>query len=738
VKFLRILLPAGTLLVSAALAVPGVSTSLDDARTVSHNRSDSVGIVIDDVTPAAPKPTSKHEPLDVTLTLTNKSGTELKGVRIVGERGDPIGTQEALDKALESAEPPASPGLRIPSDPKLVVDLPIGGSQTVTFETTTSTIDDNKGICICATADQPLIYPLFFSAHTTGAGGVDQRLGVAATYLPSFAEARAPLDVTWIWPLLDAPHRLNDDTVFTDDLLASEVGLSGRLDRALQVVEDAGRTVPITVLVDPELLDELEVMADATNPYMVEVDGKPTPGTGQTAAKQWLDRFATMLTTEPDVQVQLTPYGDPDVESLSTNGLGWSHDMPDEMKSRVVEALAGRSIDATLAWPSSGSISSPTLTTLATSGVSTVVLNSRAVDTGSGSTVAPGLARLEVARHDDVAAALLSPAIEKYVTPAVTIGGQPPTTLPQILAELAVRVAGEPDVEHAVTLAPPRYVNPDVDAAVRTIKETSQSTFARPISLSTAVSGSLIPTGASHLAPVPASAPGLPLGTIDAVENAIEAVPKVSSLLDTEHDAAAKAFIDSLPAAIQRAESSAWAEPSAEADGTRFAIALQDRIDAVVYGVRIVAKPSGSYTLASDTSPLPITVENTLPYQVLIKVGITTVPSGLAGFDTKAMPARPVAAHQKATVNVSTSIDRSGRIRIRAVVLTPTNTEVGHSVTLVVRSTALGLIGVVITIVAGVVLALALLVRFARRFRDRRRAIPAPVGEPTPQPEPIP
>jgi hypothetical protein len=241
---------------------------------------------------------------------------------------------------------------------------------------------------------------------------------------------------------------------------------------------------------------------------------------------------------------------------------------------------------------------------------------------------------------------------------------------------------------------------------------------------------------------VPPAAPGLPLGTVEAVQDAVQAVPKVAALLDTKTDAAAKAFVDSLPPALQRAESSAWADPAAEADGTRFATALQSRIAAVSSGVRIVAKQSGSYTLASANAPLPITVENTLPYRIDVRIKITTVPDGLAGFTTKGTDKQYVVeANQKRSLNIPTSIDRSGRIRIRVVLITATNEEVGQPVILVVRSTVLGLIGVVITIVAGVVLALALIVRFARRFRRKRSAaaVPPPSTPTTvTQPEPIP
>ena len=52
--------------------------------------------------------------------------------------------------------------------------------------------------------------------------------------------------VTWLWPLIDRPHRITTstnggaDAVFIDDDLAVAVATSGRLDRALQVLEQIG------------------------------------------------------------------------------------------------------------------------------------------------------------------------------------------------------------------------------------------------------------------------------------------------------------------------------------------------------------------------------------------------------------------------------------------------------------------------------------------------------------------
>ena len=201
-------------------------------------------------------------------------------------------------------------------------------------------------------------------------------------------------------------------------------------------------------------------------------------------------------------------------------------------------------------------------------------------------------------------------------------------------------------------------------------------------------------------------------------------VPALKTMLSSTD---ADALLGSLPAAVQRAESTAWRTNVAA--GNSFAQLLTARIDTLQSGVRIV-KPSGSgtYTLASNNSPLPITVENTLTVPVTVRVRLSTV-NGVPGFSADEVGAQTLAPGSKITLHIPTHAERTGRFDVQAVLLTPSNEQIGIPVVLSVRSTALGLIGVVITVAAGGVLALAWLIRFVRLWRGRsaRRLGPGPV-----------
>jgi hypothetical protein len=170
------------------------------------------------------------------------------------------------------------------------------------------------------------------------------------------------------------------------------------------------------------------------------------------------------------------------------------------------------------------------------------------------------------------------------------------------------------------------------------------------------------------------------------------------------------------------------------ATGATRARQLTRTINTLLAGVHIVQRTnkSGSYTLGSSNSKLPITVQNDLAYQVRVRISVETV-NDVPGFDTPGNDkAYAVAARSQRTVPLSTEVSRTGRFAIVAQLMTPSSQPVGSSVNLTVHSTVLGVVGVVITIAAGAVLLIALVVRFARRLR-KRDASP-PVTDPAPTP----
>lgn len=716
-----------TLAMPAALAAPAA------APTAAHTPSASgVLLQVVSMTPSSPLISSTPKPLTVELQITNTSATAIGAVKITGLRGDPMATGEELTTAF--SRPPTSPsGREIRTKQPVTVNLDASATpRTVTFVTSTETTDETtdgpSSICLCADG----VYPLYFQAQrsTTSNSASSTPLATAVTYLPSRAtKPQQPVDVSWVWPLVDRPHRLLDDgkdstadNVFTDDDLATTVGTDGRLTRALATItqlEGAGE-VPVTLMIDPELLDELDVMSTG---YFVRNGNSSTRGTGGPAAREWLDQLATILASYPkSVAVQLTPYADPDVQSLHSHDLGWSASMPAQMRQHVAALLPGQPITSTVSWPSANAVSSGTLGVLVDKGTRTIVVSASSVTPRDGGTNGSptGIARLSRHSHT-VAAAVTDNTVQRYTSTVVadrpsaaTLPGT--AQLPQLVSLIAIRAAQAPNSPHSVVITPPRYVDPNPAVAAQAIRDTSVTPYAKAVALATVTKSSKLPRKLSRVRTTVRAA-GLPSQIITGATDVRALLPKIDSLLAAGGQRAAQ-VLAGLPVALQRSTSAAWVR--SRSIGIDYANSLDKSARTLTDGVRIVPPNNGgSYTLASSNSPLPVAVHNNLPYSVQIKIVVSTA-NRAPGFTVKQLGTQTIAADDQRTIRLPARIDRSGQIRLLIQLTTSKGQNLGEAVRLSVHSTALGVVGVIITIVAGAVLLLALLLRLFRRLRARR------------------
>lgn len=704
----------GTLTSGLILALPLVVT-VAAPTAAATKRSISVELTVVDVTPSAPARTSTPAPLTITVTVRNSGGTDLKGVSIRATRGTPIVTQTSLTTSIKVSDPTPD-GLSIKAKTPVSVDVPAGMTVPATFSTTTSILDDGRGLCLC----DNVVYPIRMSAYVSTPAAEEVRLDTVTTYVPSILRKVTPVKVSWVWPLIDRPHRLAGDTVFFDDILADSVS-GGRLDNALRTLELLDDDVPVTVVIDPELLDELEVMA--TGKYQVRAIGATTsaPGSGQIAARDWLTRLKTLLADSPALQVVLTPLADPALQALTHDDLSWSTTLSSATTARISDALVGRPLRSDIAWPAEGAITSKTLDVLAEKGSSTVLLSSSSVAPSSSAGLTNSVAVLRTP-SGPVTAAMTDPVTQRQVALATDSGSNDATrasALPILTASLAVRAIQAAASASYAVLTPPRYVNADAATAARTINETSSETFSLPSSLRDLAAGDA--AAPSRLTGGTAAELSMPAALVSDIRTVIEAVPAVRALLSASPNA--EPVIAALPAALQRLKSTAWrsapGNPYGADLGIPLAAALSARMDSYLTGVRIVSPSSGSYTLGSTNSNLPVTVENTLPYTVRIQVQVTAV-QGLPGYTGKLTGAK-IAPNSLQTVQVASRVERSGRIPVEAQLLTTNQMPLGNPVPLSVDSTVFGVIGVLITVIAGGILVIALLVRLVRRVRRRRR-----------------
>ena len=710
----------GTVLGVAAVLLCG--TPLSAPPTAAHAAvpaNDTVQVSVIDLNPTTPTAGPKPTPLVVTLKLTNTTDQPLTKLTVVGTRGNPISNQHSLDAAIATVQPPDQ-SLAGRFEPTAPVTASLGplASTTVSYASTTSMAGVEAGLCICQTR----IYPLYFAVHHTGADGADTVLGSTQTFIPAFApdQRAAPTQVSWVWPILEPPHRGLSDDVFADDRLAGSVAPGGRLDRLLQVVQNVGSTVPLTLLVDPDLLDELTLMA--AGPYRVAAAGagtdagsKTVPGTGTEAAKQWLTRFSAALTAAPNLQLSFTSYADPDVDSLARNGLDWATQLPPDVQTRVSTLLSGRSATTGLSWPVHSTLGATTLAALVRNGTRTVIVDDHTLPGGTGGSPLPNaLGRLRTSAGP-VTMAVTSSTVEQFAAAVISNGANGTALLPQLVSEVAVRAVEDGSRSHYLLITPPRDVDPDPAAATRAIQETGSTTWSRPLTLQ-AAADSVKPVAHGRLASR-SNPGGLPISTVNTARYAAAAVPTLTGLIPDAKQAADS--FGSVEAAVQRSESSAWRDSPQRS--AQIASAIRTRLSKLLDGVHLVRPSTGSYTFGSADSPLPVTIANNLDVTVSVRLSVSTV-GGVLGFSADDVGAQTIAPHSKLPLHVPAHIDPVRRIKVNVQLLNGAGDAVGNPLVLSVRSTALGTIGKIITFGAAAVLAAALLLRGARRLRRRRRA----------------
>ena len=701
----------------AGVMLPGMA----QAAAAQPPANQSLSVTVADMAPTTPVLTTTPRRLTIVLLLTNKTANPLYDVTLDVDRDAPIAQQALLEQLMAHPAPSADSSSLSPL-PAVQLQAPIGARQTVkvVYRTTTSEANDHNGICLCQTAGGG-VYPINFTATAAAEpGGQTNQVGFGQTYLPSFHDDPKPVQVSWVWPLIDRPHRLIDGSTFADDGLAESVRTGGRLDRALAVVERVAPQVHLTLVIDPELIDELAVMS---NPYQVDEGGKVFPGTGTEAARAWLKRLRDVIaSTEPS----LTPYADPDIDAVTRAGLSWNNDFGSDQASRVVGALgfpAGREV----AWPAGETITAAALRRVVSAGTSEVVVNDSTLPGGRSQTPRPDALAPLPAQFGvpGTVAAVTDHVLQSFANPILAPHQDSTATLPQLVSDLAVRAAQDPSRSHYAVITAGRYVDASPTVAARTILATAHTTWSRSLTLGQA---------ASTVEPVdhgPLVEPN-PNAEIDRqlLASASSATDFVQSFSSALTGADATRLLGGLPAAIQRTESSAWRVNRLR--GASFATALTHQVDTWQSGVYIVRPSNGAYTLASNDSPLFVTVVNTLPVEVDVRVSITTV-NGVTGFRTDNVQVQRIPSGARSSLKIQAHVQRAGRFQVDAALLAPDGSALGKSVRLNIHCTALGAVGVIITAVACGVLVLALGYRVMRRIRARPEG---PAVDESPQPEP--
>jgi len=676
-------------------------TAAGQPRAAAPARPAAVSIVLDSVTPRSPDANKPSQPVTFAVTISNNTDNTYSDVELSLQRGLPIGQQQLLDAAIK--QPPVTE-FQVRAPLPLRQQLLPRQSLSVSYRTTAN------DLCLCFDGVYP--YALVVRAVSDPAVG-SAEVGRLQVFLPSFQHVPKPVLVGWVWPLLDVPHRALDEDVFLDEQLAGAVGPGGRLDRALRTAELVAGQVRLTLLVDPDLLDSLALMARPAG-YRVRSGAATVPGTGGELAASWLARLKQLQSKH---DIVLTAYADPDVNAVTRAGLKFSTALEPQVQARIAPILNGDFSSADLlTWPDGSTLTSKALDALVGGGASTVLLSDAALPGQNAAEPRPDALSPLPSAAGQAQALVTDSAIQATVARALRPGAAAANDQQTLLAQLAIRAVQQPERSHFVVIAPDRYVNPNPAVAAQTILAARGSSWGRTIALRTAlqtvtpVNRGALQTGAESAAAELRPSDMAALGRI---------AQQVSSLNEAlrDNDAAA-ALLGGFNNGIQRAESSAWRRD--RAGGSALTRTLRNRITQLTAAVHLVQPAVGTYSLSSANSPVVVTVSNELPRPVTVRVSVAPA-NGVVGFRASPLEMQTIPARSIATIRIPTHVDRLGKFQVVAVLSTPDGRQLGPGVTLNLRATSIGTVTKAITIIAVSILVLALLRRLAQRVRRVRR-----------------
>ncbi|MDT7735894.1 MAG: hypothetical protein QOE12_3068 [Mycobacterium sp.] len=568
-----------------------------------------------------------------------------------------------------------------------------------------------------------------------------------------------PVPVTMLWPLADRPRLapgLPGGTIpvrLTDDELAASLANGGRLDVLLSAAEFAtshevdpdgavGRSV--CLVVDPDLLVTVNAM---TAGYVVsdgvpgspagraQEPGTPThPGTGQAAATTWLNRLRalahrTCVAPLPYAQADLDALqriGDPGLSTTATTAAG---DVVDQILGVV--AVRGATLIP------DGALTRRGVELLSANGNTVVVApaNSAVVDGNAPLPTTPDTAprrlspQVVFAPFDPAvgaafAAAGTDPVAPGYLDSALLVRLQHDSGVARRQDALGAMLwrALQPRVNpRTQILLPPTNWNlrpEDAGAIMTTLATAIRSGLAVPRPLPALIGeASTVPPANGTLQP-DADAGGRGRFS-DAVVSKISGDMGRLAGLTAALTADARSGLNGASYTAPLREDMLRAVSQADRPDTRNGLA-QQRLDVLghalddLFGAVTIVTPAGSYTLATEHSPLPLALHNGLAVPIRVRLHLD-VPPGMTVTDPGEIELPPGYLPMRVPIEVNFT----QRVAIDVALHTPDGVPLGEPVRLSVHSNAYGKVLFAITMSAAAVLVALAGRRLWHRFRGQ-------------------
>jgi Family of unknown function (DUF6049) len=616
------LLPADwtrrTLSLAAAVAVPAAVTAAmlglaapAQASPAHGSQAGTVSVAIDSMNPQFARPGAM---VSVAGTVSNGTAQTKTGLEVqLSTSPTPFSARDQMDGYLSQSGDTSVEAVGKPF--VIAASLPPGA----TVEWHASFNVSSVGITEFG------VYPLAAQAEDQ-AGDV---LASDQTVLPFWPGQQAagllrPLEIAWIWPLIDQPHN-QVCTALTNNGLAASLGQGGRLS-ALLAAGQAHPGADLTWVIDPALLSDVATM---TRQYWVDSTPTCTGATEESASKAaatWLSRLRTVTSNEPTV---ITPYANADVSALVHNDLNAELAAAYTMGKTVARNVLHGSFGPTIAIPPGGTADLGVLTTLATTeGIGTVVLDSSEMPPASSAVFEDDAVTSVRTKAGTTMNVLLA---DHTLTGVLAAGDSSSGVLPpstqfavrqRFLAETAMIAAEAPNSARSIVVAPPEGWSPPATLASELLRETVAAPWLKPTAL-----GSLARSADTGRAIVRRPPPDNRESPGELSSGYLSTVKTLGAELDVYKSMLYRplpSYVQSLNEALAATESAAW-RGSGLSQGLAMTDSLSSYLTSAEKKVKILT--SGQVSMGGASGAVPVSIQNGLHQAIQVRINASVVNS---------------------------------------------------------------------------------------------------------------
>jgi hypothetical protein len=563
-----------------------------------------------------PRYATKSSTITLTGALANRTGSAVSGITVQAETSATnFSGRSAMTTFTDTGSYPSL--------------LEAAGSGEVTGAVPNgATVRWSVSFPAAGLYDQFGVFPIQVQASTAnGAYTAAARTFSVYWAAGSAAAEPTPLQVGWVWPLVDTPQQGACGQTLATSRLAGSVAAGGRLSTLLDAGSTWGQADHLTWDIDPALLSDVSVM---TRPYSTLGDAdcsgrfqqKPSP-----AATQWLTELSTATAGQ---SAFLTPYADVDVAALSHAGLDGSlrsaYQLGDAVAGQILPNTFGTNGTSTgdgsvlrAAWPAGGLADADVLTSLANDGgVSTVILNSDEMQSSTPGGYDNALAKTTSGIGTSMSVLLADSGMTSLLGSASATSseaGQFAFTQ-DFLAQTAMISAEAPNLGRSLLIAPPTDWDPAPAEAKALLSMTQDTPWLHSVGLST-LSADAAKLPSESLPAKQVSRDELSATYLDRVKEAANGVSVFTDLLYKP----SAPQVSSLEEAVAATESSAW-RGTGSAGGWLAVTHLTNYLADSEHKVQIIA--SNKILLAGNSGETPVSVRNNLGVPVQVKVTAST------------------------------------------------------------------------------------------------------------------